>query len=66
MVLSALPLAAKLYAVFGFISSVSAGQHQIYLCDSGGWSRTPYYSNVAGQVLLPWRCDKLVHTHQLA
>lgn len=43
--------------------SVSAGQHQIYLCDSGGWSWTPHHSNAAGQVLLPWRCGKLVHTH---
>lgn len=43
--------------------SIPAGDHQINLSDSGGWSGTPHCPHASGKVLLPWRCRKLVHTH---
>lgn len=43
--------------------SVAAGYHKFNLSDSGGWSGTSHCPHASDQVLLSWRCEKLVHTH---
>lgn len=41
--------------------SILADEYQIYLSDLGSWSGTSHHPHASCQVILPWRCEKLVH-----